>query len=183
MKEELIELYLGMIEYFTKSIVYANPILVFITASISYLLFPNDSYISPAIGLMIALGLDIISKYYSVSVLNGGFINSIKTKKLTSESLWSGSKKKLISILTIMLLCGLAIRFTPIFPQISAGIAAIAYTIMLYRELQSVLENLIDAGHDDLKWFLFFIKKKKKDIMDANGIKEEDNNSNNSPNE
>lgn len=170
MIEELKELFQGMIDYFIKSVTYVKPIWIVITSGVSYLFFPNEAYITSALGLMIAVSLDIISKYYAISVKNGGFRKAIKAGKLSSETLWKGTKKKLISIFTVMLICGLAIRFTPLLPEVASGITAVAYTIMLYRELQSILENLIDAGYDDLKWFLIQIKRKQKDVLESDDI-------------
>jgi phage-related holin len=189
-KEELLEMWIGMIGYFSKSITYVSPIWVFITTVVSYLLFPHEAYIAPATGLGIALIIDVVSKYYAISVKNGGFFNSLKTKKITSDSMWRGTKKKIISVLVVMIICGLSIRFTPQFPQIAIGLSTIAYGFMFYREVQSILENFIDAGHEDLQWFLSLIKRKKKQILDEEEIGEyvepfqeskEDSNQNNTP--
>lgn len=83
-------------------------------------------------------------------------------------------RKKIVSVLVIMILCGLSIRFTPFLPQIAIGMSTVAYALMFYREAQSVLENLIDAGHDDAKWFLALIKKKRKEIEDVEGLEIEE---------
>src|SRR5690554_6832277 len=142
-KEELIELWFGILTYLEKSLTYVNPILVFFTTGISYLLFPHEAYIAPATGLGLALVLDVFSKYYAISVKNGGFFNALKTKKITSESMWRGTKKKIIGVLVVMIICGISIRFTPQFPQIAIGFTTVAYAFMFYREIQSILENMI----------------------------------------
>lgn len=174
MKEEFLDVFWGVIEYFEKLIVYVKPLWVFISTGFCYIVFPDDAYIPPAIGLSIALVFDVITKYYAIAVKNGGFFNAIKTRKISSETMWKGTKKKIISILMVMIVCGLSIRFTPFLPQIAIGISTVAYGFMFYREVQSIFENLLDAGHEDVKWFLSLIKKKKKEIVESEGIELED---------
>lgn len=77
-----------------------------------------------------------------------------------------------------MILCGLSYRLTD-FTIVATIFQTFCFSILFWREAQSTIENLLDAGHDDLKWMLFFIKKKKKEVMDANGLEDEGVNNNN----
>lgn len=153
--------------YIYKALIFAKPILIFFTSIVSYIILPDAAYVPAIIGLLGVLILDIITKYYSVGVLNGGIMNAIKLKKLTSESLWRGTKKKLISILIIMILCGLSYRVSFI-PSVAVALSLLCYSIAFWREAQSVVENLLDAGHEDLRWFLVRIKKKQKELEKDN---------------
>ncbi|MDR6779306.1 phage holin family protein [Paenibacillus sp. FSL M7-0802] len=173
MKEnEFLEIMTGAYEYAYKSVEYVRPVFVFISTIVSYLLFPNEAYVAPTVGLFVALILDIATKYYAISMQNGGFRNAIITRKISSESMWRGTKKKLVSVLMVMICCGLFMRFTEFLPQIAIAITSICYGFMFFRETQSIAENLIDAGHTDMAWFLILVKKKKKEFMEDNDISE-----------
>jgi phage-related holin len=166
MSQELQETFSDVWAYIYKSIIYVKPLWILFTSVLSYILFPHKSYIPAAIALVCALILDVATKYYSVGVKNGGLLNALRTRKLTSESLWRGSKKKVISVLIVMILCGLSFRIST-FSSIAILLSTVCYSLMFLRESQSILENVIDAGHEDLKWLLFLVKKKQKDILDV----------------
>lgn len=172
MKEEILEIFLGVYEYILKVVDYVKPTLAFMISIISYVMFPDDAYIPPTIGLVGLLVMDVITKYYSIAKQNGGFRNAVKTRKISSESMWRGTKKKLVSILVVMICCGLLMRFTTFLPIIAVLMTTVCYSFMGWRELQSVAENMIDAGHDDLRWFLNLIKKKKKDFLEEKGVED-----------
>jgi phage-related holin len=165
-KEEFYEIILGAYQYIIKVFEYVKPLWVVLYAAISFVLFPDSAYIPPTIGLIGALVMDVITKYYAISKKNGGFRNAIKTRKISSESMWRGTKKKLVSILVVMICCGLLLRFTSFLPQIAITITTVCYGFMFFRELQSIAENMIDAGHDDMKWFLTLIKRKQREVLD-----------------
>jgi phage-related holin len=175
LSQEIQETLSDMWSYLYKSVIYVKPLWAIITSIIFYVLFPDDSYIAPTIAVVGALTLDIITKYYSIIVTNGGIKNSIKTRKLSSETLWRGTKKKIVSVLIVLILTGLSYRLTPI-SAIAVVVSTLSFSIMFLREAQSCIENLIDAGHEDLKWFLFFLKKKEKDVLNSEGINENEEN-------
>ncbi|MNH66518.1 Holin family protein [compost metagenome] len=182
MKEELYDILLGVYEYVGKVVDYVKPTLAFLFSVISYILFPDDAYIAPTIGLVGLLILDVATKYYAIAKQNGGFRKAVRTRKISSDSMWRGTKKKLVSILVVMICCGLLIRFTEFFPIIAVLMTTVCYSFMGWRELQSVAENMIDAGHDDLRWFLNLIKKKKKDFLDDQGVGDIESNDENESN-
>lgn len=161
-----------------KVVDYVKPTLAFLFSLISYVLFPDEAYIPPTIGLVGLLIMDVITKYYAISRQAGGFRKAVKTRKISSESMWRGTKKKLVSILVVMICCGLLLRFTEFLPTIAVIMTTVCYSFMGWRELQSVAENMIDAGHDDLRWFLNLIKKKKKKFLDDNELSDLDENNN-----
>ncbi|ALS22330.1 phage holin family protein [Paenibacillus naphthalenovorans] len=174
MSQELRETFTDVWIYICKTFIYVKPLFVIISTGISYILFPHESYVPAAIALIGALILDVVTKYYSVGALNGGIKNAIKTKKLTSESLWRGTKRKIISVLVIMILCGLSYRLSPL-DAVGILFTTVCYTFMFWREAQSIVENLIDAGHEDLEWLLFLVKKKQKEVLDQkNEVKDKD---------
>lgn len=162
--KEIKEITLETATYLYKCLLYAKPIWVLFTTVISYVLFPDNSYYPASYALIAALLLDIASKYYAIAHKNGGFFNALKTKKITSESLWIGTRKKLVGVLIVMILCGLSYRLTP-FSAIPVFFQTVCFSILFYREAQSVIENFIDAGYEDLRWMLVLVKKKQKEVI------------------
>lgn len=158
-----------VVTYLTKAVQTVSPLWVGFTSLVSYVIFPDEAYIPAVIALTSAMALDIITKYYSVGAQNGGLRNAIRTKKLTSNSLWKGTQKKIISYLVIMILCGLSVRVT-MLTSVAVFLSTVAYSVMFLRESQSVIENLIDAGHDDLQWLLFWLKKKENKVLEAESV-------------
>lgn len=174
MKDELLELRLGVFEYTQKVADYVKPAWAIICSVLSYVLFPDKAYVAPTIGLLGALVLDVLTKYYAISKNNGGFCSAIRTRKISSESMWKGTKKKLVSVLVVMICCGLLMRFTAFLPQIAITVTTISYMFMFLREVQSIVENLMDAGNDELSWFLKLIKRKKGQLLEDENVTLED---------
>ena len=75
---------------------------------------------------------------------------------------------KIVSYLVIMILAGLSMRFVDI-PYISNIVATVVYAFLFFREFASNIENLIDAGADYLKPLLFWVKKKKGEVLEKGG--------------
>ncbi len=144
-----------------------KPAFVILVSFLNYVLFPDAAYIPAAAALGGAMLLDIITKYYALSVKSNGIKNAIKNKEISSETLWVGSRRKIISYLVVMILCGLSVRVTMLV-TVAVFLSTIAYSIMFLRESQSVIENLIDAGHTDLEWLLFWLRKKEETVLDNN---------------
>lgn len=160
-----------VITYITDAVALVKPVWAFFMSVVSYVLFPDKAFIPAAIALVGATILDIITRYYALSVNNQGFRNAVKTHVINSENFWTGTRKKIIGYLVVMILSGLSVRITPL-TQIAVFMATFAYSIMFLRESQSVIENLIDAGHSDLEWFLFWVKKKQENILQQEGLNE-----------
>ena len=159
---------LDVITYLTKAASSVKPIWIALVSAINYVLFPDDAFVPAAIAVGSAMILDILTKYYAVSVNNGGFRKALRSRKLSSASLWKGTQRKIISYLVIMVLCGLSVRVT-MLTSVAVFLSTVAYSIMFLRESQSIIENLIDAGHEDLEWFLFFLKRKQQKVLEEDG--------------
>jgi len=162
---ELKEIATDVYFYFTKCFHFVKPLWVLSWSVVSYVLFPDATYIPASIALIGALLFDILTKYFAISVKNGGLVNSIRIGKIRSESFWLGTRKKIIGVLTVMILCGLSYRLTS-FTAIPLLVQSLCFTILFLREAQSAVENLMEAGFDNLGWLLNFMKKKEKQIMD-----------------
>lgn len=162
--QELYSIVCGVGDYLGKAWNKVQPFAAGIVTLVNYLIFPENAYKSAAIALSVAVFIDIITKYYYYSKMNNGLKNAIREHYIRSECLWMGAKRKIISYLVVMILCGLSIRVTMLV-QVTVFISTFAYSMMFLRECQSILENLIDAGHTELDWFLIFIRKKQEAVF------------------
>lgn len=150
-------------EYMFKAWLAINPYLVLAWGLVSYVLFPVDSYQTYAMIVLGALTADLLTKYYAISKTNGGLLNSIRIGKLTSQAMWMGTRKKLLSYLMIMVFVGLAFRFEEL-SSLALMIGNISYAIMFLREVQSVFENMVQAGHKDLSIWLLWTKRNRESL-------------------
>lgn len=142
--------------------------LVIIWTAINYVLFPDKAFVSAALSVAGAMIMDIITKYYALSKPYKSFWKAFKAKVINSNTFFEGTKKKLISFLVLMILCGLLVRALP-FRDVAVFFGTLVYSIMFVREFQSCIENLIDAGHTELNWLISILKKKEKDLIDQCG--------------
>lgn len=155
--------------YFNDSLTSVKPVLATVMSVITYVLFPDKAFIPAAIALVGAMVLDIITKYYALSYQNEGLRNAVATRAISSRALWDGTKRKLVETLVVMILAGLSVRVT-MLTSVAVFLATVAYSIMFLKECQSIIENMIDAGHEDLKWLLFWLQKKQDKVLDDTTI-------------
>lgn len=166
---EIYVLAVSAFRYVMESIGKAQGVWVAFVAAVNYLIFPTEAYVPAVLALVITLVLDIITKYYALGVQNGGLRNAVKTRAVSSESLWIGTRRKILSYLVIFILSGLSVRVT-MLTQVAVFLSTVAYSILFLREAQSVVENLIDAGHDDLGWLLFWLRRKQTQVLEEADI-------------
>lgn len=167
--DELKIIVVGSVDYFNNALEQVQPFFVVILTFILYILFPEEVYKSAAIGLIGAMILDIFTKYYSLSVQNGGLKAALVSRAISSHLLWEGTRKKLVGTLVIMILCGLSVRVT-LLTQVAVFISTVAYSYMFLKECQSIIENLIDAGHTDMEGFLFWLRRKESKVLEKDDI-------------
>jgi hypothetical protein len=142
----------------------ADPVLAVIGAAICWVMFPNDTYLYAAITVGIASLVDLGTKYFALSINNGGYRKATKSHIINSDTLWRKSSVKFVSYLSIAIMTGLSIRVAPV-EVLANGLATLVYSIIFGREFQSVIENCIEAGADGLQPLLFSLKRKEKEIL------------------
>lgn len=150
-------------EYLQKAFTGLTVALGFIWNGVNYVLFPEKAYLVSLLAVLGAAVMDIITKNYAICKKYGGYKNAVKTKKVFSKSLWTGTETKIISYLTISILTGLSYRVIYL-KEAGIFLASFVYSVMFMREFQSNIENLMEAGAD-LDWLLLFSKKKNKELM------------------
>jgi len=152
-------------EYFSKVLDGTNPAIGFLLSVITYVLIPDQAFFTSIVAVGIAMILDLLTKFWSLAKLNGGYQEAVRTRAIYSKTLWDKTKIKLFSYLVIMILTGCSYRVAPL-QQMGVFFATVVYAIMFLRESQSVVENLVDGGAD-LRWLLFWVKKKQTQILEG----------------
>ncbi|MEI6680842.1 MAG: phage holin family protein [Mariniphaga sp.] len=150
-------------QYFEKLISWGKLGAGFFIGAVSCWMFPDDSFVVAAQAVIIAMFLDIITKYVALSKSQGGYFNAVRTCTISSNSFWKGTSIKIYAYCVIGILIGLVYRVVPL-QQAGLTIGTAIYSVILLRECQSILENLIDAGAD-VGWLKKLIKKKEKEIL------------------
>lgn len=158
----------ALYQYFERAMETASPFCALLITIINYVLFPDQAFFTAFVAVGAAILLDIITKYIALSRLSGGLRAAVKTRKICSQTLWEGTRIKLISYLVVFILAGLSYRVT-MLAEASVFLATVVYTVIFLRESQSVIENLCDAGAD-LNWLLIWTKKKQQQILDSDEI-------------
>jgi phage-related holin len=174
MKLEFNEIMSEVASYLVHAWIAVNPFLKWAGSILAYVLFPTETYVTYGMivgGMVIA---DLITKYYAVAKNNGGLWNAIKTGKLSSNSMWIGTRKKIVSYFLVMILVGLSYRFE-LLQAPAEFLGTLAYTVIFLREGQSIIENMMEAGYRrELGWIHLVIRRRKSKALESVGITEED---------
>ncbi len=163
-------MYVDIINYI-KSIQETNPILSIFIGTLTYVLFPEQAYLTAFCTVLGIMVLDVVTKYYSISVNHGGLWKSIKSKHINSNKMWEGTSRKIFTYMIIFIMIGLSYRVSPVAGAASF-LGTIVYSLLFLRECQSILENLEDAGAD-VGWLLSIVKKRKSKILEDEGVNED----------
>jgi len=132
-------------------------------SAMNFWIFPEDTLTFAAIAVLISMVIDVLIKYYALSVTNGGYRKARRSCAITSQKFWKGTSVKLITYAVIVILAGLSYRVTAL-DAVGTVFSGIAYGAMFWREIQSISENLQDAG-GDVGWLKALAKRKEKDIL------------------
>ncbi len=157
---------------YIKSISETNPVISILLGTITYILFPEQAYLTAFCAVLGVMVLDVITKYYSIATNHGGFWKSLKNKFINSNSMWVGTSRKIFTYLIIFIMVGLSYRVSPV-AGVTSFLGTIVYALLFLRECQSILENLEDAGAD-VAWLTAIVKKRKKKILEDEGVSEND---------
>lgn len=155
-----------MYELFQKIFVTVKPAVALLWAAITWLMFPEQSFVVWCIATWVAVVLDMMTRWFAIFVKSGGIAKAIKTKAWNSETMWNKTFIKIVSYLVIQILAGMSMRFISI-PYISNIVSTVVYSFLFFREFASNIENLIEAGADYLKPLLFWVKKKEKETLET----------------
>ncbi|MHB8122578.1 MAG: phage holin family protein [Desulfuromonadaceae bacterium] len=142
-----------------------KPVWAFLFAAFNYIVCPNASYMPAIAAVWAAVIIDILTRLFANSRNNGGFFKAIRVQAISSDTLWNRTVVKVVAYLSLQILAGLSLRVLPL-EQLSIAVSTIVYSFLFIREATSVVENLIEAGADDLKPLLFWLRKKESNLTD-----------------
>ena len=161
-----------MNEYLKNAFESVQPIWAVLLSVTMYVMFPEQAYLTAFCTVLAVMVLDIITKYYAIGCKNGGLWNSIKIKKINSNSMWVGTSRKIFTYLIIFIMVGLSYRVSPV-AGVATFLGTIVYSVLFLRECQSILENLDDAG-SDVGWLLAIVKRRKNKILEDEGVNDDE---------
>lgn len=139
----------------------------FVLSAFYYLICPSAAYQPAIAAVWIAVLLDIFTRLFANSRKSGGFIKAIRTRTISSDTLFNRTVIKVVAYLSLQILAGLSMKVLPL-QQLSIAVATIVYSFLFVREATSVVENLVEAGSSDCKPLLFWLKKKEQLITEGN---------------
>lgn len=151
--------------FFNETIIFFSFIFGFILDQIGY---PKEIVI-----VIVVLSIaDVLSKWYSVTVINSGrfnltnlYITWLKDRKLTSEKFRVGITAK-VFFYGILLYVAHRLVFCS---EIIGGefISAVIYTSLFLTEVISILENMTICGFYSFEPFLNFFRKKQNEVLEV----------------
>lgn len=159
-----------IIKYLEQSFTGAKPFIAGVISVLTYMLFPDLAFKNALLAVVIASSLDIVTKCFAIITKEGGYFKSVRSGKLFSKTMWTGTKTKIFSYLIISILTGLSYRVI-FLKEAGVIIGSFVYSVMFLREFQSNIENLIEAGAD-LGWLKNFVKKKHDKLIEDEEDKE-----------
>lgn len=161
-----------MNEYLKNAFESVQPFWAVLLSATMYVMFPEQAYLTAFCTVLAVMVLDIITKYYAIGCKNGGLWNSIKIKKINSNSMFVGTSRKIFTYLIIFIMVGLSYRVSPV-TGVATFLGTIVYSVLFLRECQSILENLDDAG-SDVGWLLAIVKRRKNKILEDEGVNDDE---------
>lgn len=100
--------------------------------------------------LLVLLILDIITRLRANAINNGGYIKATRLGKIHSRRLFTGFFSKLFAYSIVLSMANMTQYFIPV-EMIYTAIYSISIAILAYVEIQSVLENLLEAEPEGSK--------------------------------
>lgn len=127
---------------------------------LTYLVAPTAAFYA----LWIAVFIDLLTRLVALSVKYGGFWQATKQSHISSKKMFHGTAIKTIAYFFMTVLAHqskyiVEIEAVPIF------FSSIIYCLLFLVEVHSIVENLIDAGAEDLKPLLFRFNREKAKAM------------------
>lgn len=161
-KERVRDMILSIGKYVTSIFSYGKITFSAIIGGICYLMFPIESLKICALAVLIGTFLDLFSKWYAISMNNGGYANARRNKAILSRHSWRGTRTKLFTYISFGIMAGLFYRIIPI-KEVSMYFIVSLYILIFLREFESIMENFDDAGAD-VWWISSWVRKKREKL-------------------
>lgn len=132
-------------------------------------LFPSEEYLVASGAVLGIIILDLITKLYSLTRQSGSFREAVREKRINSKAFAKGTIDKLIVFGVMLIICSLLYNVA-IVSEVAIWFTQATFTLMFFRDVLSILENLDDAGIE-VGVFKYAVKKKMKSYLPDEEIK------------
>lgn len=122
-----------------------------------YLVEPDAAFMS----VMVLVALDFITKLTAISVNGGGVIGAVKTGHISSKAAFTGTCVKLIAYFSLGVLA-VQVRYVALSETAAILSKTVVYGFLFMVEAISILENVVEAGLDNLTPVLNRLKEQHK---------------------
>lgn len=128
-----------------------------------YLLEPDAAFIA----VMVLVALDFMTKLTALSVRDGGLLGAVKKGNISSKSAFTGTCVKLVAYFSMGVLA-VQVRYVVLSETAAILSKTVVYGFLFMVEAISILENIVEAGLDNLRPVLNRLKdqhmKKETDL-------------------
>lgn len=131
---------------------------------IVYLVDPTAAFYA----LWISVAIDLFTRIVAQSVKHGGFWAATKSRNITSSEMFRGTSIKIIAYFFMLVLAHQS-KYIVDIEAVPILFSSIIYSILFLVEVHSIIENLIDAGAEDLRPLLLRFQKEKENAINAAG--------------
>ena len=151
---------------------FENYILVYFSLVFSIVvkwLFPSEEYLVASRAVLGIIILDLITKLYSLTRQSRSFREAIREKRINSKAFTKGTIDKLIVFGVMLIICSLLYNVA-IVSEIAIWFTQVTFTLMFFKDVLSILENLDDAGIE-VGVFKYVVRKKMESYLPDEEIK------------
>ena len=151
---------------------FENYILVYFSLVFSIVvkcLFPSEEYLVASGAVLGIIILDLITKLYSLTRQSGSFREAVREKRINSKAFTKGTIDKLIVFGVMLVICSLLYNVA-IVSEVAIWFTQATFTLMFFKDVLSILENLDDAGIE-VGVFKYVVRKKMKSYLPDEEIK------------
>lgn len=132
-------------------------------------LFPSEEYLLASGAVLGIIILDLITKLYSLTRQSGSFRGAVREKRINSKAFTKGTIDKLIVFGVMLVICSLLYNVA-IVSEIAIWFTQATFTLMFFKDVLSILENLDDAGIE-VGVFKYVVRKKMESYLPDEEIK------------
>ena len=132
-------------------------------------LFPSEEYLVASGAVLGIIILDLITKLYSLTRQSGSFRKAVREKRINSKAFTKGTIDKLIVFGVMLIICSLLYNVA-IVSEVAIWFTQATFTLMFFKDVLSILENLDDAGIE-VGVFKYVVRKKMESYLPDEEIK------------
>ncbi|GBF35480.1 hypothetical protein DCCM_4609 [Desulfocucumis palustris] len=127
---------------------------------LTYLVAPTAAFYA----LWIAVVIDLLTRLVALSVKYGGFWQATRQSQISSKKMFHGTAIKIAAYFFMTVLAHQS-KYIVEIEAVPVLFSSIIYCLLFLVEVHSIIENLIDAGAEDLKPLLLRFKREKTRVM------------------